>query len=74
MELLLRRLGAQRDEISFEMVGAEIRAATDDGIGDSTTQESRVEIARQDIFEIVSEVCDEAPELEADWFAVSYVR
>jgi hypothetical protein len=72
MELLLRRLGAERDEISFEMMGSEIRAATDDSRGDSTTREARVEIAREAVFDIVCEACEGAPELEADWFAVSY--
>jgi len=73
MELLLRRLGAQHDGVSFAMVGAEIRATSPEYVGDSTTRAERVEVARRAILEIVCDACDGAPELESDWFAVSYL-
>ena len=73
IELLLRRLGAQADEISFAMVGAEIRATSAEALGDSTTRETRVEVERQAIVELIRDVCERAPELESDWFAVSYL-
>ncbi|MEA2225046.1 MAG: hypothetical protein QOE67_328 [Solirubrobacteraceae bacterium] len=73
MELLLRRLGAERDEVSFAMSGVEIAATSPDGEGDSTIREARIEVARRAIFDIIDEVCGSAPELESDWFAVSYV-
>jgi len=73
MELLLRRLGAQADEVSFAMVGAEIRATSPESEGDSTTREMRVEAERQAIVDLVRDVCERAPELESDWFAVSYL-
>jgi hypothetical protein len=38
MELLLRHLGAQVDEVSFAVVGDEIRATSGEGYGDSTTR------------------------------------
>jgi hypothetical protein len=72
MELLLRRLGAQREEISFSMSGEEIAATSADEEGDSTARETRIEVARRELFDIVDGVCEAAPELESDWFAVSY--
>jgi len=73
MELLLRRLGAQRDEVSFAMVGAEIRATWEERDGDSTAREDRVEIERRATVDLLCDVCERAPELESDWFAVSYL-
>jgi hypothetical protein len=69
---LLRRVGAQRDEISFAMVGAEIRATLHDRTGDSATRAIRAEIGRRAILDIVVDACERAPELKADWFAVSH--
>ena len=73
MELLLRRLGAQHDEVSFAMVGAEIRATCGEHDGDSTTRGERVEVGRRAILDIICDACEHAPELESDWFAVSYL-
>jgi hypothetical protein len=73
LELLARRLGAQRDEASFEMMGSEIGVMWDEREGDSETRQVRTEIARRAIVDLICEVCERAPELESDWFAVSYV-
>jgi hypothetical protein len=73
MELLLRRLGARRDEVSFAMVGTEIRATTDEGEGASESRDSRVEASRRAVFDLVDETCRNAPELESGWFAVSHL-
>jgi hypothetical protein len=73
MELLLRRLGARRDEVSFAMVGTEIRAMTDEAEGDSQSRDSRVEASRRAVFELVDEACRNAPELQSGWFAVSHL-
>jgi len=73
MELLLRRLGAQADEISFAMVGTEITATSPASHGDSTTREIRVGVERQAIVDLIRDVCERAPELESDWFAVRYL-
>jgi hypothetical protein len=73
MELLLRRLGAQADDIWFAMVGTEITATSPESHGDSTTREMRVEVERQAIVDLIRDVCERAPELESDWFAVSYL-
>jgi hypothetical protein len=74
MELLLRRLGAGRDGVSFAMAGAEIRATTDEAAGDSWSREARAEAARRAIFDLIEETCRSAPELESDWFAVSHMH
>jgi hypothetical protein len=73
MELLLRRLGARRDEVSFAMVGAEIRATTDEAEGDSQSRDSRVEASRRAVFDLIDEACRDAPELQSGWFAVSHL-
>jgi hypothetical protein len=73
MELLFRRLGAQHDEVSFGMVGAEISATCEEHDRDSTTRKERVEIERRAILDIICDTCERAPELESDWFAVSYL-
>ena len=73
MELLLRRLGAQADEISFAIARDGIMATSPESPGDSTTREIRVEVERQAIVDLIRDVCERAPELESDWFAVSYL-
>lgn len=71
IELLARRLGTQRSDISFAVKGAEIRARWDGDTGRSATRDNLAEIGRWVVFELVREVCEDAPELETDWFAVS---
>ena len=70
----MRRLGTKADEVSFAIVGDEIRATSPESDGDSLTREIRVEVQRQAIVDLIHDVCERAPELEADWFAVSYLR
>ena len=55
------------------MVGTEITATSPESHGDSTTREIRVEVERQAIVDLIRDVCERAPELESDWFAVSYL-
>jgi len=73
MELLLRRLGAQADEVSIAMLGGEIRATLGEADGDSTTREMRVAVKREAVLDLIRDACERAPELESDWFAVSYL-
>jgi hypothetical protein len=73
LELLLRRLGSQLDHVSFAMVGAEIRARTAQPLGDAMSREARIDLERRAIVDLICDVCDDAPELKSDWFAVSYV-
>lgn len=69
----MRRLGAQRAEVSFAMVGGEISARVGDDEGDPATRETRAEAARWEVFELVRDVCERSPELKTDWYAVSYI-
>lgn len=74
LELLWQQLGSDRDEVSFSKVGAEITAMTGEDAPVSMTRDERSEIGRRAILDLVREVCDEAPELRSDWFAVSSER
>jgi hypothetical protein len=35
------------------------------------TRDERIEIGRRAVLDVVRDVCDAAPELKSDWFAVS---
>jgi hypothetical protein len=72
IELLWQRLGARRDEVSFAMVGDEIRASVGEDAPVAMTRDERVEIGRGAILAILLDVCELAPELKSDWFAVSF--
>jgi hypothetical protein len=74
LELLCARLGAGRDGVSFTKVGGEIRAMTQEDAPVSMTRDERLEIGRRAVLELVRDVCDGAPELKSDWFAVSPER
>jgi hypothetical protein len=70
LELLWQRLGPEREEISFAHSGQEIEADTgEDPV--SMTRDERSEIGRGRVLEVLREVCEESPELDSDWFAVS---
>jgi len=74
VELLWKRLGARREEISFTLAGEEIRGNWSGDERVSMTHEEASEIGRLAILEIISEVCERTPELKSDWYAVSPVR
>jgi hypothetical protein len=71
LDLLWQRLGAHREEVSFAKVGHEIRAKASKDPPVSTTWDERAEICRRVVLDIVRGVCEQAAELEWDWFAVS---
>lgn len=73
LELLLSHLGPRRDDVSFSMVGSEIRARWDEEISDSVTRAIKAEAMRWEIFQIIERVCENAPALRSDWYAVSYI-
>jgi len=74
LELLSEQLGASRDGARFATTGTEIRASlTEDGPV-SMERDEREDIGRRAVLEIVREVCERAPVLEPDWFAVSTRR
>lgn len=74
MEKLAQRLGARREEVSFSKVGNEIWAVLESEPPVSMTQDERADIGRRAVLLVVLDVCDTAPELESDWFAVSSGR
>ena len=71
IELLAERIGSKRREATFVRVGREIRANLDRDDPVSMTQDERVDIGRRMVLEIVADVCEHAPELKLDWYAVS---
>ena len=74
MDLLWQRLDASRDETSFAKVGAEIRATWGEDAPASMERDEREELGRRAILDIMIDVCERAPELNSDWFAVSAQR
>lgn len=72
LELLWARLGPSREEVSFAKVGAEIKATTGDDAPVAMTRDERLDIGRRAVLAIVIDVCEGAPELRSDWFAVSF--
>lgn len=71
VELLWQRLGPRRDGVSFARVGAQITARTGEDAPVSMTRDERGEIGRRAVLNAVREVCEGAPELNSDWYAVS---
>jgi hypothetical protein len=72
LDLLWSRLGPRREEVSFIKVGEEIKASTDVDAPVAMTSDERVDSGRRAVLEIVVEVCEGAPELRSDWFAVGF--
>jgi hypothetical protein len=74
IELLLQRLGPNRDQASFAKVGAEIWVTLEADAPVSMTHDERADIGRRAVLEVVRDVCDGAAELRSDWYAVSSER
>jgi hypothetical protein len=74
LDLLWQRLGAKRDEVSFAKADSEIRAAWEEGAAASMDRAERSEIGRLAVLQIVRDVCERAPELRLEWYAVSPLR
>jgi hypothetical protein len=72
IELLWDRLGARHEETTFSRVGVEIRAMWGEADA-SSARDERVEVARGEILDIVRGVCEQTPELNYDWYAVSFM-
>ena len=72
LELLWTRLGPRREDVSFAKVGAVIKASLDDDAPVAMTSDERADIGRRAVLAIVMEVCEGAPELRSDWFAVGF--
>lgn len=74
IELLGRRLGARDEDVTFTASAAEIRAVWGSEADAAIERSVQSEVGRRAVFEIVRRICERAPELDADWFAVSPVR
>jgi hypothetical protein len=74
LDTLWERLGPRRDETSFAKSGAEIMARWGSDAPSSIDRDEREEVGRAAILAILRDVCDQSPELRADWFAVSAYR
>ena len=74
MSLLGERIPRRRDEVCFSRAGDEIRARLDRDEPVSMTRDERTEIGRRAVLGALAEVCERAPELKLDWYAVSPAR
>ena len=73
LEMLWEQLGPRREEVSFAKVGSEIKATvSEDDSPVSMTHDERVDVGRRTVLEVVTDICERAPGLNADWFAVSF--
>jgi hypothetical protein len=71
IELLWQRLDEHRDGLLFTKLDTEIEARADQDPPVSMTRDEREEIGRRAVLRVVFDVCDAAPELSRDWYAVS---
>jgi hypothetical protein len=71
MSLLCERLPKRSEDVCFSMVGDEVGASLDRDESVSMTHDERVEIGRRAVLGALEEICERAPELELDWYAVS---
>lgn len=71
MDLLWQRLDATGDETSFAKVGTEIVANWRKDASVSMERDERAELGRRAVLDVVIDVCERAPELDSDWYAVS---
>jgi hypothetical protein len=74
LDLLWQELEQRRGRVRFAKRGAEIRAMLRDDAPVSMERDEREEIGRRAVLDILREVCDGAPQLKLDWFAVSALR
>ena len=71
LDLLWQQLGATQEEFSFSQTRAEIRARWRTDVSVSMERDERERRGRTIVLEIVRDTCRGAPDLNADWFAVS---
>jgi hypothetical protein len=74
IDLLWERLDARHEQASFTKGHGYIVAEWGKDVSISMERHERDELGRVAILEIVRGVCEQAPELRADWFAVSAHR
>ncbi len=74
MDLLEARIPARTEYVVFSRAGSELQALVDREESVRMTHDERVELGRQAVLDVIGEVCERAPELRFDWFAVSPAR
>jgi hypothetical protein len=74
LDMLWERLGPKREEASFARGRTEIRATWGVDIPVAMERDEREELGRTAILDIIRGVCEQAPELRLDWFAISATR
>jgi hypothetical protein len=74
LDLLWARLGPRHEEVPFAKGRSDIRTEWGKDMASSTERHEVEELGRVAILDIVRGVCEDAPELRSDWFAVSAYR
>lgn len=72
LDLLWQQLGADQEGMRFTRMGSAIMATVGEDAPVSMTRDERADIGRRAILEVVLDTCERAPDLESDWFAVSF--
>ena len=71
MGLLSERIPKRCEGVRFSISGDEIGASLDSDQSVSMTRDERVEVGRRAVLAALEEVCERAPELTLDWYAVA---
>ena len=71
MGLLSERIPRRHEDVCFTLSGDEIGASLDRDESVSVTSDERVEIGRRAVLDALEEVCERAPALSLDWYAVA---
>ncbi len=74
LDVLAEKLGTRHGDATFTRRGPDIVATWGEDVPVSMERDEREEIGREAVLEILGEVCERAPELNVDWFAVSAQR
>lgn len=71
ISLLGERIPKRCEDVCFSISGDEIGASLDRDESVSVTSDERVEIGRRAVLDALEEVCERAPELSLNWYAVA---
>jgi len=74
LDLLAERMGSRSEDVRFVRIGPMITASLDRDDPVAMTQDERTDIGRREVLGAVADICERAPELKLDWFAVSPAR
>ena len=71
LDLLWARLGSDRDDVRFAKPGVAIIATWMSEAPVTMERDERKDVGRRAVWDIVSNVCEGAPDIRSSWFAVS---